>query len=81
MTTLEFNAIWTKIEIKTRAERDAHPELRYGQALFWAANEFFPDQLKQITGDLGEGGRDCFYNDRNIPNFWRYLFNALVNET
>jgi hypothetical protein len=44
--------------------------LRYGQAIFYVADVYYPDKTKRVLGtDL-----DCFYDDSKVEKFLDYLF-------
>ena len=80
MTAAQFESIWVEILFRARIQREVYPQLRQGQSIFNAAFELFPKETSEITGDCGNGGKDCFYDDKNIPNFWEYLFKCNVDE-
>jgi len=47
-----------------------HPELRAGQAMMIALNEFDSGLYERITGTEA----DCFYDDKKIPKFISVIF-------
>lgn len=80
MTKVEFNSIVQEIVKTACAQMEKWPELRYGQCIFNIAEDFFPAEVNAIRGDLGKGGKDPFYQDSNLQNFWEYLESVVVDE-
>lgn len=51
-----------------------HSHIRYGQAIFNIAYDFFPHEVNTLRGTLD----DCFYKDDRVEGFLTKL-NVLIN--
>lgn len=76
----------TFTEFKNNFEENILPNkpefIREGQALMNYLGDVWIEEYKRITTlhrDYPRPVVDCFYNDKNIPNTWKYLEEVWYN--